>query len=408
MAENTVSLLRIQCSLKAGPPHCSWALSEAGLKPVHGEGTLADLPRRAARVQVVVPAVEVLLARVNLPHGAKRRAGPVLTFAVEDQTLGEPEAHHASWLGSAGDADVLAVVDKKGVDRWREALAAAGINDYEVQCETLLLPRAAGEWSLAWDGREGFLRSGEFEGAATDSGAPQSPPLTLRLMVDAAAANDARPAAIAIYATGAAGSPDIAAWQRELGTPVRFAGTWDWRNARPEAGVNLMQQRRGWRLSGDLAARLRPAAWIAGVALALHAVALLTDWTLLRSEQRALRQQMEARFRAAVPDAVAVVDPALQMRRKLADARHVAGVADGSDFLPMIETAAAALKELPAGSLRVASYEQGRLSLELAGIDEMAARRFVTRLQQGGANVDAAIAPVRSGNGAFIVTVRSS
>ena len=103
-----------------------------------------------------------------------------------------------------------------------------------------------------------------------------------------------------------------------------------------------------------------------------------------------------------------MVDPALQMRRKLADARHVAGVADGSDFLPMIEQAAAALKELPASSLRVASYEQGRLSFELAGIDEMAARRFVTRLRQGGANVDATIAPVRSGNGAFIVTVRSS
>ncbi|MEO8441252.1 MAG: type II secretion system protein GspL, partial [Betaproteobacteria bacterium] len=267
MAENTVSLLRIQCSLQAGPPRCRWALSETGRKPAHGEGTLADLPRRAARVQLVIPAVEVLLARVKLPHGAKRRNGPVLTFAVEDQTLGEPEAQHATWLGSAGDADVLAVVDKKGVDRWLEALASAGVDGYEVQCETLLLPRTAGEWSLAWDGREGFIRTGEFEGAATDSGAPQSPPLTLRLMAETAAANSALPAAIAIYATGTAGSPDIAAWQRELGIPVRFAGAWDWRNARPEAGVNLMHQRRGWRLSGDLAARLRPAAWIAGVAL---------------------------------------------------------------------------------------------------------------------------------------------
>ena len=74
----------------------------------------------------------------------------------------------------------------------------------------------------------------------------------------------------------------------------------------------------------------------------------------------------------------------------------------------MIEKAAAALKELPAGSLRVAAYEQGRLSLELSGVDETTARRFVTRLLQGGANVDASIAPVRSGSSAFIVTVRSS
>src|SRR5258705_7012190 len=162
MAENAVTLLRIQCSLKAGPPHCRWALSEVGGKSLHGEGTLADVPRRAVRVQLVVPAIEVLLARVNLPQGAKRRASAVLAFAVEEQTLGEPEAQHASWLGTAGAADVVAVVDKKGLDRWREALTAAGIDGYEVQCETLLLPRAAGEWSLAWDGREGFIRTGEF------------------------------------------------------------------------------------------------------------------------------------------------------------------------------------------------------------------------------------------------------
>jgi len=95
------------------------------------------------------------------------------------------------------------------------------------------------------------------------------------------------------------------------------------------------------------------------------------------------------------------------MRRKLAAARQVAGVADAGDFLPMIEIAAVALKELPAGSLRVAAYEQGRLALELSGIDEAATRRFVARLLQSGANIDAAFAPARSGSGAFVVTVRA-
>ncbi len=413
MAENAVSLLRVQCSLKAGPPHCRWALSESGRNPVHGEGTLADLPRRAARVQFVVPAVEVLLARVNLPHGAKRRAGPVLAFAVEDQTLGEPEAHHASWLGAAGDADVLAVVDKKGLDRWLGApRQAIGIRAMEVEVRNVA--------AAAGSRRSGVLRGMAAKASCglENSKAPQPTAAQRRIAPVGAASHGREPPRTkgaptwrrlrSLLATGTAGSPDIAAWQRELGIPVRFAGAWDWRNAKPEAGVSLMHQRRGWRMSMTFAAHCGRPAWIAGAALALHAVALLTDWTLLRSEQRALRQQMEARFRAAVPDAVAVVDPGLQMRRKLADARHVAGVADGSDFLPMIEQAAAALKELPASSLRVASYEQGRLSLELSGIDEMAARRFVTRLLQGGANVDAAIAPSRTGNGAFIVTVRSS
>ena len=88
-------------------------------------------------------------------------------------------------------------------------------------------------------------------------------------------------------------------------------------------------------------AGLRPAAWIAGAALAIHAVALVADWTLLGAEQRSLRAQMEARFRSAFPDAVAVADPALQMRRQLAAARHRAGVPDGGDFAPMIEQSSA-------------------------------------------------------------------
>ena len=206
---------------------------------------------------------------------------------------------------------------------------------------------------------------------------------------EAAAGGAQSPAAIAVYTIASAAAPDLDAWQREIGVPLRQAGVWDWRTARHDGGVNLLQKRQAWRLSGKVVTRLRPAAWMVGAALALHALVLVTDWTMLRGEQRALRLQMEARFRAAVPDAVAVVDPALQMRRKLAAARQVAGIAD-------------------AGSLRVAAYEHGRLSLEFSGIDEAATRRFVARLLQGGANIEAAVTPSRSGSNAFVVTVRAS
>ena len=108
-------------------------------------------------------------------------------------------------------------------------------------------------------------------------------------------------------------------------------------------------------------AKLRPAAWIAGAALAIHALFLLADWTLLAAQQRGLRGQMEARFRGVFPDAVAVADPALQMRRQLAVARNRAGIADGGDFAPMMEKVALALKELPAGALRSLAYEGGRI-----------------------------------------------
>jgi len=99
---------------------------------------------------------------------------------------------------------------------------------------------------------------------------------------------------------------------------------------------------------------------------------------------------MESRFRATFPDTVAVADPALQMRRKLAQARHAAGQSDRGDYLPMIGQVAAAAKDLPAGAVRVVSYESGRMTLEFSAADEAAVRRVGARLVQAGLSVDVA------------------
>ena len=407
-----MSLLRIYASLRDAPRLCRWALISEGREPVLGEGPLAQLPQRAERVQLVLPPADVMITRARLPQAARRRAGSVLAYAVEEETLGEPDANQVSWLGSAAEEDVLAVADRQGLKAWHDALEAAGIGEYEVHCETLMLPWKAGEWSLAWDGREGFVRTGEFEGAATDCGDRESPPLSLRLMLDEAKARIEAPGAIALHLSapqdGPDAAPDLDAWQRKLGVAVRLAGPWDWRKAPPDAGISLAQQRQRWRLLPGTLARLRPAAWLAGIALAVHGLALVADWTRLAGEQRSLRQRMESRFRAAFPDAVAVADPALQMRRKLAEARHAAGVPDGGDFLPMTEKVAAALKDIPAGGLRIASYESGRMTLELAAVEEAGVRRIVARLLQAGMRVDASPPASRPGSATVVLTVRAS
>ena len=252
------------------------------------------------------------------------------------------------------------------------------------------------------------MRTGEFEGTATDCGDRQVPPLSLRLLLEEVQARSAGPSSIAIYPTSPEAAPDLAAWQSELGIALRMAGTWDWRTVPAGAGVSLAQERQRWRLFSGAASHLRPAAWILGAALALHSVALVVDWMSLANEQRALRQQMESRFRASFPDAVAVVNPVLQMRRKLAEARHAAGQPDSSDFLPMIETVMAGMKNLPEGSLRVLSYESGRMTLELAATDKAAVNRIATRLTQAGMSVELSTAVKRPGGGTVVITVRAS
>jgi general secretion pathway protein L len=100
------------------------------------------------------------------------------------------------------------------------------------------------------------------------------------------------------------------------------------------------------------------------------------------------------------------------MRRKLAEARHVAGQADGGDFLPMIEQVAAAAKELPAGTLRAVSFEGGRMTLKLSAVDDASVRRIMARLLQSGLSVE--VSPVssstapRAASAGLVLIVRAS
>ena len=367
-----MSLLRLYCSLAEAPPACRWALVNAGRDTVVGEGELATLPRHASRVQVVLPAAQVLFVRVRLPPMRRRPTGMALGFAAEEQTAGDPALNQVRWLGRAGDEDVLAVFDQAGFEAWRAALAAAGLANVEWQAETLLLPAQPGRWHLRWNGSEGFVRTGGLEGLATDRGDAATPPAALRLRLAQARAETEAPTAIVLHATAAEAVPDLVAWSRELGVPVVRAAAndgGDWTLAPDDAGVALGERGRRWALAEGLAPRLRTAAWLLGLALGLHGLLLVGEWAVLAKARNDLRASMEAQFRATFPDAVAVADPMLQMRRQLAQARHAAGQPDPGDFPALLATLGEAGRDLPAGSLRALSYRGARLEVELAGVD---------------------------------------
>jgi general secretion pathway protein L len=396
-----MSVLRVYCRISDAPVQCAWLLTGRTREAMAGEGPLSTMPRGADRVEMIVPASDVLITRAHLPPATRRRTAAVLSYAVEEETLPDPAQNYVCRLGAVGAAEVLAVLDIQALARWTEALAAVGIAADEVHCETLLLPWRAGEWSLAWNGAEGILRTGQLEGAATDCGCAQSPPLSVRLALDGA---DERPECIAVYVMQPGAEPDVDSWAEALGIPVLLVGSWDWRSAPVDGSVSLVQPRSRWSGMGASLRELRPAAWIAAAALAIHALALLVHWTVLANEQRELNRRIETTFRAAFPDATAVVDPVLQMRRKLADIRHAAGKTDDGDFLPMLEKAAAAIKDLPTASVRATSYGAGQLRLEIAA-DDATMRRVLGRLRQTGMSVEAA---ARGGTGTAIVTLRAS
>lgn len=398
-----MKLLRIRASLSGPSATCYWSTLDSKAGATSGESPLAQLPSGVDGVELIVPAAQVLITRAQLPASRRRTSASLLAYAVEERIASDVELNQVIRLGAVGDEQVLAVVDRQGLTTWRDALAAVGIRDYAVRCETLLLPRQPQAWSLAWNGHEGFVRTGELEGSATDGGDRQTPPLALRLLLDEARQRQQAPAFITLHPLAIGAEPDLTAWQQSLAIDIRRAPEWDWRTAAPEASANLQPQRAVWRPAAETIGRLRSAGRIMLLALCIHSIGLVADWARLSTAQQDLRQQMESHFRQAFPDAVAVADPALQMRRKLAEARHLAGRPDAGDFPVMLDQVAAALSDLPPGALRVLSYEGDRITLELAAEQTAAAPRLVARLVQAGLRAE--LMPVRTRGTTSVVTL---
>ncbi len=401
-----MNLLRIFCPLSANPSSCEWVLfDDAGAHP--GGGTLAQLPQGAARVELVLAASQVLITRAQLPPAGKRRSAAVLAYAAEERLASDPDANQVSMLGNADGDDVLAVVNRRQLQGWRDALATIGIHVGSVHCETLMLPLQSGEWTLCWNGREGHVRIGEFEGGATDCGDRQTPPLALQQLLVEARAHGIVPTTMALQLTTPAAKPDLDAWQQNLGVSLRLSSAQDWRTASAPAGARLDQERWYWRPSAAAVIRWRRIGWILLAALLLHSTALVADRMRLGSEQQQLRQQMEARFRSLFPNAVAVADPVLQTRRQLAQARHIADQPDAGDFPIMLGKVSAALAAAPTAQLRALSYENGRMTLELLAPGEVLARRIQQLLIDAGFAIE--VAPVARGavRGTVTLTLRS-
>jgi general secretion pathway protein L len=96
----------------------------------------------------------------------------------------------------------------------------------------------------------------------------------------------------------------------------------------------------------------------------LHAIVTVVDWLRLRNEATSIRAEMNARFRSVFPDAKAIVDPALQMSRNLADLRRSGGQPDPSDFVPLLAQIAGKLGPSGVKPQKI-RYEKGQLQLDL-------------------------------------------
>ena len=343
---------------------CPWALcDDKGALLQSGIATLAMMPKGHECIGIVA-AERVLSVAAMLPPGGRRRWRQVLPYVAEEYTLSDPEENHVvPGLALADGRRMLAVVDKPWLKRLVDAAHSAKLSMRSMVAETFLPALAPDNWTVVWDGSSGFVKTGAASGSALDTADAGSLPLALRLSLDLA---PQIPRQIELRFTH-----DIADELRTLpqwpGLQLLAGADWDWRRAPiPGDALNLL-----W---GDFAPRakiqawwpkLRPAAYLVLAVLIVEMAGSNLEWAMLLNEKNQQAKAMQRTFRATFGDAVALVNAPLQMQRNLAELRHVAGLPDTGDFLPLLGLASRSLASLPLGSVVAMHYEAARLDIDI-------------------------------------------
>ena len=382
-----------------------WALFDgAGRVVSKGRDRPANWPQ-AERREAVVAAALGRLATITVPPLPAARAGAAARFALEDQLADGPEESHVALAAQAADGSIRSAIL---ADDWMAEFVAAsarcGVRWDRALLESDLAPAAPGtwRWCAASIADAGFVRTDRGATIAVGPAAADAPPA--ELVAGLAGAGARAPRSVRVDAAGASASLLAQASAR---THVEFvAGTpWRWAEASPAAfgaAIDLLGGRYGAAPAAapfDAIKLLRPALWVAAIALAIHVCATVGEWAWLRWQNARIDSELAALAQDAVPDfaaaAAAGVAPAVALARRERDLQHRAGLAASDDFLPLLARAAPALKTLPAGAIRALAYADGHLVLELQKLEDGQPSRVQAALQRAG--LVAIAAPSASG-----------
>jgi len=386
-------------------PPFRWALQAGGRRQA-GVTPLAELPR-ADEIILVLPVSRVGFVRAQLPAGPAGRLTKLAPFAVEDAVATAPEELHAVVLDETRDgARLIAVLDRTWLAAAVSELESAGVSPDRAIVESVLIDDQQDAWTVVWAGDGGFVTFGGIEAVTVDAAVDDQAPLALRLAAEESGARGGPPRTMRVLLAGGAAPPDVASWSESLGVPVTVAGEWtpEEFDAAGAACPDLLHAGQADRWTdGEWLGRLRPAAILLGAIVVAHVLLTVGDWARLAYEARSLRSQMETLFRNAFPDAKAVVDPALQMRRNLTELRRSAGEADAGDLVPMLVKLSPALASF-GGSPQSLKFERGEIELQLPVAPGETRERLATRLQVPGLRVR--VQGVATGGGAPLATIR--
>lgn len=307
------------------PPH-RWVQTDRQGRPRQsGESLdLGDLPapEHGGRV-AVVPGETVLTRRVEVPARNRARLLAALPYALEDDLAEDVEAlHFALFRWRPGAPATVAVVSRAHMDDWVGRLAGAGLAADALVPDYLLLPRHPQAAHTLARERRGLLvtRGPELTGATFEEDLLEAWWNELSRGDPPVAASDADLARRLVDL----GAGRVSEWR--LGQDLA-----DWLDKGPQA------QPAAQLLQGDYAPR-RPETsrrpWQAAAALALaallvHSAVDAYEYVWLKRREARLEAEIAALARRALPPDSRLVNPRLQVQRRLAALGAAAGEGGG-------------------------------------------------------------------------------
>ena len=335
-----------------------------------GSGVLAAAAAAAdgRSVTVLVPAVDVLLTRTELPVRGAARILRALPFALEEQIAEDIEALHFAAGRPNGSEVPAAVVDREQLEGWLADLAAAGIEPQVICSEAEGCPAAPNHLNWLLDENRCLARSG--------AGLP------LMLEIDSVddalrfgpefPAEEGQPRHLTAYLTPEARlkhndalealRPDLATLEVRLlpdGVLPHLAA-----GVVTREPINLLQGHFAPRTQFD---RLwKP--WRAAAALLAMLIVVVVardglELLHLQREEARLDESIAAAFQQAIPGA-RMEDPRFQVERRMAALRGTAAPGN-QGFLEALEAVGSALGNNAGIRLEAVSYRAGVLDLKL-------------------------------------------
>ena len=372
----------------------SWALADAmGHLMQAGRGTPDEWPARDS-TEAVVAAAHGRIASLELPPLPAGRAEAAVRYALEDQLAeGSEESHVALGPPSDDGRRRVAIVSAAWMDAFVSGSQRSDIEWDRAVLEADLAEIAPQTWrwcapSIA---SPGFVRTDQ--GASIAVGPAQGGTLPMELSLALSRGGASAPRTVRVDADGATPA-FLAAARAATGAEFAAGRPWRWAEATLAAhasAIDLLSGRYGRQgpsRSIGAARALRPALWIAAIAIALHVVATIGQWASLRWQAFESDRELTALARAAVPGFAEGrspdTSPAAALAHRDRDLKHRAGLPARDDFVPLLGRAAPVLSTLPRGSIRSLSYADGHLLLDLAKLETSAAPRVQSELKRSG------------------------